>query len=154
MRIRIDFRITWILTLLILFICLMSFVSEVVGVEEIGKRSSGSSQTQRVHALLVLAGNDDEITQTVEKSQQTMIELMQLVSRNCEVHLTVMKSMPGLEGEVRYKRLANTEVKAKNSPQQLGIIKSSQVLAWIREVGVTPSDTLLIYFNGHGEMDK
>ena len=115
--------------------------------------SSTTAQAQKVHALLVLMGNDSEITTTVKKSQQTMTELMQLVSRNCEVKLTVMKSMPGLEGEVRYKRLANTEVKAQNSPQQLGIIKSKQVMDWVREVRVMSADTLLVYFNGHGEID-
>ena len=115
---------------------------------------SSTAQAQRVHVLLVLMGNDSKITATVEKSQQTMTELMQLVSRTCEVNLTVMKSMPGLEGEVRYKRLANTEVKAKETLQQLGIIKSSQVLDWVRTVRVMPTDTLLVYFNGHGEMDR
>ena len=112
-----------------------------------------AAHAQKVHALLVLLGNDTKITATVEKSHDTIVDLMQLVSRDCEVNLTVMKSKPGLEGEVSHKRLVKTEVKAKESPEQLGIIKPPQVMHWIRNVQVTPADTLLIYFNGHGKID-
>ena len=65
------------------------------------------TENRKVHALLVILGNDGKIRESVEKNQETMTALLRQVSRSCEVHLTVMKSNPGLEGLVTKKVLVN-----------------------------------------------
>ena len=108
---------------------------------------------QRVHALLIILGNDSTIRESVEKNRETMTALLRQVSRSCEVHMTVMKSKPGLEGEVTEKVLANTDVTDSDSPRQSGIIKPQQVKDWIHKVETRPDDVLLVYYTGHGTMD-
>ena len=68
--------------------------------------------------------------------------------------MTLMKSEPGRSGEVTHTHLVKMEIKAQNSPDQLGIISPDQVTEWIRNLEVGASDTVLIYFNGHGKMDR
>ena len=63
-------------------------------------KTAESGDKPKVHALLIILGTDVIIRESVEKSQETMTGLMRKVSHSCEVHLTVMKSNPGLEGEV------------------------------------------------------
>ena len=113
-----------------------------------------SGDEPKVHALLIILGNDDEIRESVEKNQETMTALLRQVSRSCEVHLTVMKSNPGLEGRVTKKVLVNSDVTASDSPRQLDIIKPGQVKVWVRETPTRPVDTLLVYYSGHGTMDN
>ena len=115
---------------------------------------TSSADAQKVHACLILLGNDRKITESVAINQEAMIGLMQLVSRNVEVHMTVMKSEPGLSGEVTHTHLVKMETKARNTPNQLGIIKPAQVTDWIRNLKVGASDTVLVYFNGHGKMNR
>ena len=109
---------------------------------------------QRVHALLIILGNDRDIKESVEKNQEMMTALLRQVSRSCEVHITLMKSKPGFEGEVTQKVLVNADVKSSDSPRQLGIIKPGQVKNWVRAVKTRPTDTFLIYYCGHGTIDK
>ena len=109
-----------------------------------------------VHALLIILGNDPKpaYRASVDINQEAMIGLMEIVSRSVEVHMTLMKSEPGRRGEVRNTHLVNTEIRDEDYPKQLGIIKPTQVTEWIRNLEVGPSDTVLVYFNGHGKMDR
>ena len=119
-----------------------------------GSQKVTDTESRKVHALLVILGNDRKIRESVEKNQETMTALLRQVSWSCEVHLTVMKSNPGLEGRVTKKVLVNSDVTADDSPRQLGIIEPQQVKAWVREVPTRPVDTLLVYYSGHGTMDN
>ena len=114
------------------------------------------ADAQKVHACLILLGNDPDQTYrtSVDINQEAMIGLMQLVSRNAEVHMTLMKSEPGLSGEVTHTHLVKMETKARTPTDQPGIIKPAQVTQWIRNLKVGPSDTVFIYFNGHGKVDR
>ena len=119
-----------------------------------GDQKTTEAENEKVHALLIILGNDSEIQESVEKNSQAITALLRQVSRSCEVHMTVMTSKPGLEGEVSEKVLANTDVTFSNSPRQLGIIKPQQAKDWVRNVKTRPADTLLVYYTGHGTMDK
>ena len=115
------------------------------------------ADAQKVHACLILLGNDPDPTYrtSVDINQAAMIGLMEIVSRNADVHMTLMKSEPGLSGEVTHTHLVKTETQARNSEDQLSIIKPAQVTQWIRNLKkVGPSDTVLVYFNGHGKVDR
>ena len=114
------------------------------------------ADAQKVHACLILLGNDPDQTYrtSVDINQEAMIGLMQLVSRNAEVHMTLMKSEPGLSGEVTHTHLVKMETKARTPTDQPGIIKPAQVTQWIRNLKVGPSDTVFVYFNGHGKVDR
>ena len=114
------------------------------------------ADAQKVHACLIILGNDPKLAYraSVDINQEAMIGLMEIVSRNVDVHMTLMKSEPGRRGEVRNMHLVNTEIRDEDYPKQLGIIKPTQVTEWIRNLEVGPSDTVLVYFNGHGKMDR
>lgn len=114
-----------------------------------------STRQPKVHALFILLKNDtDAIQRTVTQNQETMMDLMELVSRHCEVNLTLMESYPGTEGEVTQRRFVNNESPTKREYPQPDIIKPAQVLEWLSQVKTGPMDTLLIYFSGHGKMGR
>ena len=114
-----------------------------------------STRQPKVHALFILLKNDtDAIQRTVTQNQETMMDLMELVSRHCEVNLTLMESYPGTEGEVTQRRFVNNEPPTKREYPQPDIIKPAQVLEWLSQVKTGPMDTLLIYFSGHGKMGR
>ena len=117
---------------------------------------TSAADAQDVHACLILMGNDTDrvYRASVDINQAAMIGLMQLVSRNADVHMTLMKSEPGLSGEVTHTHLVKMETKARHSADQLGVIKLAQVTEWIRNLKVGASDTIFIYFNGHGKTDR
>ena len=114
------------------------------------------ADAQKVHACLILLGNDPDqnFITSVRINEDAMIGLMEIVSRNADVHMTLMKSEPGRRGEVRNTHLVNTETRAEDFPKQLGIIKPAQVTEWVRNLKVGASDTIFVYFNGHGKMDR
>ncbi len=117
---------------------------------------TSTADAQKVHACLILLGNDPDqnFITSVRINEDAMIGLMEIVSRNADVHMTLMKSEPGRRGEVRNTHLVNTETRAEDFPKQLGIIKPAQVTEWIRNLKVGASDTVFVYFNGHGKMDR
>ena len=114
------------------------------------------ADAQKVHACLILLGNDPDPTYrtSVDINQEAMIGLMEIVSRNADVHMTLMKSEPGRSGEVTHTHLVKMETKARTPTDQLSIIKPAQVTQWIRNLKVGPSDTVFIYFNGHGKVNR
>ena len=114
-----------------------------------------STRQPKVHALFILLKNDtDAIQKTVAQNQETMMSLMRQVSRHCEVKLTLMQSYPGLEGEVNERTFVNQESSKIQKDPQPDIIKPAQVTEWLSRVKTGPTDTLLIYFSGHGKMDR
>ena len=113
-----------------------------------------STRPPKVHALFILLKNDtDAVRRTVDRNEKEMLDLMKLVSRHCEVNVTLMESYPGIEGEVTERRFVNNESKAKREYPQPDIIKPDQVIEWLSQVKTGPMDTLLIYFSGHGTMN-
>ena len=115
---------------------------------------TSSADAQKVHACLVLLGNDRNITESVAINEDAMIELMLLVSSDAEVHMTLMKSEPGRKFGVRNTVFVNTKITDEDFPKQQDIIEPTQVTDWIRNLKVGASDTVLVYFNGHGKMDR
>lgn len=111
------------------------------------------ADAQKVHALLIILGNDKDIRASVEKNESSMQTLFRQVSQNCEVRMTIMKSTDETTGTINEKTLANGNVTAQSSPQQLGIIKANQVVQWIRDLKTEGEDTILIYYSGHGSID-
>ena len=114
------------------------------------------ADAQKVHACLILLGNDPDQTYrtSVDINQEAMFGLMEILSHNAEVRVTLMKSEPGRSGKVRDIHFVNTEIKKDEHPKQLGIIKPAQVTQWIRNLKVGSSDTVFVYFNGHGKVDR
>ena len=115
--------------------------------------TTSSADAQKVHALLIILGNDRDIRGSVEKNESNMQTLLRQVSENCEVRMTIMKSTDETTGTINEKTLANGNVAAQSSLQQLGIIKANQVVQWIRDLKTEGEDTILIYYSGHGSID-
>ena len=111
------------------------------------------AEAQKVHALLIILGNDRDIRGSVEKNESGMQTLLRQVSKNCEVRMTIMRSTDETTGTINEKTLANGNVTAQSSLQQLGIIKANQVVQWIRDLRTEGEDTILVYYSGHGSMD-
>lgn len=116
--------------------------------------TTSSAEAQKVHALLIILGNDRDIRESVNVNDSNMQTLLRLLSENCEVHMTVMRSVDETSGIVNEKTLANANVTAQSSPRQLGIIKVNQVTAWIRNLQPNSDDTVLIYYSGHGMINE
>ena len=113
-----------------------------------------SADAQKVYALLIILGNDRNIRDSVNVNDSNMQTLLRLLSDNCEVQMTVMKSASETTGVVTQKTLANASVTSQHFPRQLGIIKASQVTAWIQNLRSNSADTILIYYSGHGMIDE
>ena len=111
-----------------------------------------SADAQKVHALLIILGNDGNIRLSVEKNESSMQTLLRQVSENCEVHMTVMRSETETIGKITRMTLSNA--RASNiTEQKQGIIDAKQVVQWLRDLRSNSEDTVLIYYSGHGSMD-
>ena len=106
---------------------------------------------QEVHALLILLGNDKDIRASVEQNEGYMKHLLRRVSEHANVHLTVMTSKDEVTGEVITMKLSGGDTSDIESKKQ-GLIKGYQVNDWLNNLRTGQQDTVLIYYNGHGEM--
>ena len=112
-----------------------------------------SADAKDVHALLILLGNDRNIQESVEKNEDKMVNMLKQLSHHCNVHLTLMKSKDALTGERTQTTLANG-TNGKLAITEQGIIQSGQVAEWLDNLRVSPEDTVLVYYNGHGKIDS
>jgi hypothetical protein len=106
---------------------------------------------QEVHALLILLGNDKKIRASVEQNESLMKNLLRQVSQHANVHLTVMISEEEITGKVETMKLSAGSTNDIKSRAQ-GLIKGYQVSNWLNSLDVNRHDTILIYYNGHGNM--
>ena len=111
-----------------------------------------SAHAQKVHALLIILGNDGDIRASVEKNESSMQTLLRQVSENCEVQMTVMKSETETIGKITRMTLSNARA-INITEQKQGIISAKQVVQWIQELMTNDEGTILIYYSGHGSMD-
>ena len=109
----------------------------------------------KVHALLILLGDDATIQPSVAKNEITMRKVIAAVSEHCEVQMTVMKSEATLTGTVTELTLFDKNVQTQKSMerQSHGIITPKEVSQWIQNLSPNPEDIILIYYSGHGGMD-
>ncbi len=108
--------------------------------------------TPRIHALLILLGNDEKIREGVKKNRGYMYELLLSASHHANVHLTVMISEDELNGQVTTRKLSNgNTIDLKEKPQP-GLITGDQVKDWLKDLQTGQDDTIFIYYNGHGNM--
>ena len=112
-----------------------------------------SADAKDVHALLILLGNDRNIQESVEKNEDKMVNMLKQLSHHCNVHLTLMKSKDALTGKRTQTILANG-TNGKLAITEQGIIQSGQVAEWLDTLRVSPEDTVLVYYNGHGKIDS
>ena len=113
-----------------------------------------SRLTPKVHALLILLGNDTNIRKSVETNANTMQTVLRRLSGNCVVRMTVMVSEDETTGTITEKTLIEGNVKSENSTKQVGIIKADQISDWIHKLKPENDDTLLIYYSGHGMINE
>ena len=111
-----------------------------------------SADAQKVHALLIILGNDRNIRVSVEKNESSIQTLLRQVSENCEVQMTIMKSETETIGKITRMTLSNART-TNITEQKQDIIKAKQVVEWIRGLETKGEDTILIYYSGHGSMD-
>ena len=109
------------------------------------------AEAQEVHALIIILGNDMNIRASVEKSESHLKELMGLVSAHCPVQLTVLKSEDELTGSVTKMSIVAGEARGIDKKDQ-GLIKGKHVSDWLNGLHPAAEDTVLIYYNGHGEL--
>ena len=115
-------------------------------------RITPHTEGQKVHALLIILGNDAGIRASVNKNEGSLKTLLRLVSQECTVHLTLMKSVDETTGKVVTQTLSSTGA-SRTQSQSAGIITTTQVVQWLRDLQPNPADTVLVYYNGHGGMD-
>ena len=113
---------------------------------------AGSTEAQKVHALLILLGNDVDIQESVEKNKQKMVNMLKQLSHHCNVQLTLMHSESVNEGTVSHQTFVKGRSDKPTTDEQ-DIIESRQVLEWLRNLAPASEDTVLIYYNGHGKID-
>ena len=108
-----------------------------------------SADAQKVHALLVLLGNDRRIQETIEKSEEQMVNMLKRLSYHCNVQLTLMHSKSAYEGTVEHKTFVKGRSEKPTTNEQ-DIIQSHQVAEWLENLKPNPEDTVLVYYGGHG----
>ncbi len=112
---------------------------------------AASAEAQEVHALIIILGNDMNIRASVEKSESHLKKLMGLVSEHCPVQLTVLKSEDELTGSVTKMSLVAGEARGIDKKDS-GLIKGKHISDWLNGLHPAAEDTVLIYYNGHGEL--
>ena len=112
-----------------------------------------SVDAQKVHALLVLLGNDRKITKSVEQNEEKMVNMLRQLSDHCNVQLTLMHSKSAHEAIVDHKTFVKGR-SGKSTTNKLDIIQSHQITEWLENLNPNPKDTVLIYYSGHGKVDS
>lgn len=122
-----------------------------------------AADAQEVHALLIILGDDKNVYDHVNINKNSMEALMQKVSEYCKVHMTVMKSGKKVKVEARetispigivsHKTFSIPEL-TNATKQEQGIITTQQVVEWITKLQPNADDTILVYYAGHGVIDK
>ena len=117
--------------------------------------TASSAGAEKVHALLILLGDDSKIQASVKKNEGTMKRVLMAVSEHCDVQMTVMKSEDTLTGTVTELTLFDKKIKTRKSleRQSHGIIEPKEVSAWLQNLKSNPEDIILIYYSGHGGID-
>ena len=112
-----------------------------------------SVDAQKVHALLVLLGNDRNIEESVAKNEEKMVNMLKQLSYHCNVQLTLMHSKSVHKGTVEHKTFVKGR-SDKSTTNEQDIIQSRQVVEWLENLNPTPEDTVLVYYSGHGKIDS
>ena len=110
--------------------------------------------TEEVHALLILLGNDRRIRDTVNATEGKMLEVLRQVSFHTTVNLTLMKSSSETIGSTTTQTLQNGRTSNTREGKPGDLIRSYQVVDWLDNLKPSEDDTVLIYYNGHGTMDR
>ena len=110
--------------------------------------------TPRIHALLILLGNDNEIRPSVKKNEDWMLNLLMEVSHHANVHLTLMKSTDLINGEVSTKKLSDGKTIFSGDNEEGEPITKEQVMKTLKDLPTGPDDTIFIYYNGHGKVEN
>ena len=110
--------------------------------------------TEQVHALLILLGNERGIRASVNATESKMLEVLRQVSLHSTVNLTLMKSSTEVVGSTTIYTLRNGRTSNPRGGKSGGLIRSSQVVDWLSRLKFDEDDTVLIYYNGHGTMDR
>ena len=101
---------------------------------------------------MILLGNDINIRQSVKQNESQMKDLLRRASHHAKVHLTVMTSTDELTGEVTTMELSEGLRNDDSNSVEQGLIRGRQVSDWLKNLHSGKDDTILIYYNGHGEM--
>ena len=112
-----------------------------------------SADAQKVHALLILLGNDRNIGESVAKNEEKMVNMLKQLSHHCNVDLTLMHSESAHEGTVARKTFVKGRSENATTHEQ-DIIQSHQVAEWLGNLTPNPEDTVLVYYSGHGKIDS
>ena len=110
-----------------------------------------SADAQKVHALLIILGNDRNIRSSTEKNESNMKKLLRQVSQDCKVRLTVMKSEDEMTGTVTTMTLFEADT-SEIEKQNQEIITANQVIQWIKDLRSDSDDTLFLYYSGVGKL--
>ncbi|MGB9597426.1 MAG: caspase family protein, partial [Candidatus Poribacteria bacterium] len=90
---------------------------------------TASEKKQTIYSLLVIADADPSIGRAVEVDRQRIEGMLKVASGICDVKIEQLLS-------------------------SRGELKSEPVLQWLKNVNLDSNDTLLIYYSGHGGMNK
>ena len=104
--------------------------------------------------MLILLGNDRRIRDTVNATESKMMEVLRQVSSHGKVNLTVMKSSKEAVGSTTTYTLQNGRTSNTRGGKPGDLIRSYQVVDWLNRLKLDEDDTVLIYYNGHGTMDR
>ena len=111
--------------------------------------TAAAADVQKVHALLICLGDDLKIRASVNVNEENMTDILLQVSENCNVDLTIMKSVKVGRGVVSKMTLSNATT-LNPIDQKQGLITTRQVIDWLENLNPNEEDTVLVYYNGHG----
>ena len=83
-----------------------------------------------------------------------MLDVLRQVSFHSKVNLTLMKSSKETVGSTTTQTLQNGRVSKTREGKPGDLIRSYQVVDWLDNLKPSEDDTVLIYYNGHGTMDR
>ena len=106
--------------------------------------------TPRIHALLILLGEDPVIRESVDQNVNRITQLLRQASRHAKVHLTVMICKGESDRKVTTKEFDGGSGDSNSVEQD--IIRGDQVSDWLENLHSGEDDTILIYYSGHGSM--
>ncbi len=90
---------------------------------------TASEKKQTIYALLIVADADPSIGRAVEVDRQRMEGMLKVAGGICDVKIEQLLS-------------------------SRGELKSEPILKWLKNVNPDSNDTILVYYSGHGGMNK
>ena len=106
-----------------------------------------AADAQEVHALLIMIG-DRDMMESAQNNEDQMVRMFMQLSHDCNVKLTLMKSMNSLGNVISKTTTFTKGIGSGSETNPQDTTKSQQVEEWLDTLKSQPEDTVLIYYSG------